>query len=151
VFQPPPPSGLPTLTGRSIENIRATHFPGGKAVDDSKGLFKAEITDSGLEAIVVAGLQDATSWFDNGDFYERTFYYPNAGYKSVQAGRGVAANYVTMVVGKHPDPKYGIVESSLCTRPVSDSLPFDVKSRAAGGFCSGRPSSYAHSCDSRKR
>jgi hypothetical protein len=94
---------MPVLDERAIDDIRDFHFPGGSSVDASKGLFRADMSDTELRKVFMTGLLDDASFVENEDFYfEKTFDYPNAGVRS-QTGGGGVANRVTLVISKFSD------------------------------------------------
>ncbi|MEU7178321.1 hypothetical protein [Streptomyces celluloflavus] len=94
---------LPELDYLSIQNIRAFHFPGGKNVDDSKGLFNKDLTDGQLEKIFNAGLRDSMPFEKNGrSYYEKTFNYSGVGTSSAQKG-SLPSTQIALVISKHGD------------------------------------------------
>ncbi len=71
---PPGMKKVPRLDLRAIKDIRATHFPGGSAVDETKGLFKDTITNTDLQTIFEKGLKDPGDWTENDHgYYEKSF------------------------------------------------------------------------------
>jgi len=64
----------------AIDDIRATHFPGGASVDKTKGLFLPTVTDADLQNIFQQGLLSTNEWTTTslGNF-EKQFPYAGVG------------------------------------------------------------------------
>jgi hypothetical protein len=100
-FNLPPNNARPELDQESIQDIRDSHFPGGSKASDDKSLYHANVTDSGLQTILQAGLQDATPWILNStNYYEKTFAYSGVGNRSITYGAGLPSTSIVLVVEK---------------------------------------------------
>ena len=95
----PPNGALPVLWQRNIQDIRDSHFPGGKKVDSSKSLFHEDVSDSKLEEIREAALKDSSPWSEgsSSNYYQKTFPYAGVGDRS----NGSPATSIVILVEKY--------------------------------------------------
>jgi hypothetical protein len=104
----PPGDGLPVLWERNLQEIRDSHFPGGRKVDSSKSLFHPNISNNDLQTILEAGLKDSSPWTDSssGLYFQKTFPYSGVGDRS----DGYPATNIVILVSVDVENAYNTVE-----------------------------------------
>jgi hypothetical protein len=104
----PPGEALPVLWERNLQEIRDSHFPGGRKVDKSKSLFHPDITNTDLQTTLEAGLKDPSPWSESSSelYFQKTFPYAGVGNRS----DGSPATNIVILVSKDVEEAYKTAE-----------------------------------------